>query len=253
MVVSTSFGTARDLSEAPRPRDIRLARCSALARVDLDPVAHVHEQRHLHDRARLERRRLRHVRDRVARTPGSVSATVSSTDAGSWMPDGLPSTASICTELDGGRKASSSSTVRVRERELLVGLLVHEVRLVAVVVEVLDVLHLGVHARELLAGAERPVDDGARLEVFSFVRTKAPPLPGFTCWNSTMRQTRAVDLDVHPVLELVRVDDLGHGAPQCSLADGRRSSFVNCVSTLAAVVGDDDEVLDPDARPSSGR
>src|SRR5262245_19785462 len=24
---------------------------------------------------------------------------------------------------------------------------------------------------------------------FSFVRTKAPPLPGFTCWNSTMRQT----------------------------------------------------------------
>src|SRR5581483_9628279 len=24
---------------------------------------------------------------------------------------------------------------------------------------------------------------------FSFVRTNAPPLPGFTCWNSTMRQT----------------------------------------------------------------
>ena len=24
---------------------------------------------------------------------------------------------------------------------------------------------------------------------FSFVRTKAPPFPGFTCWNSTMRQT----------------------------------------------------------------
>jgi hypothetical protein len=23
----------------------------------------------------------------------------------------------------------------------------------------------------------------------SFVRTKAPPLPGLTCWNSTMRQT----------------------------------------------------------------
>ena len=23
---------------------------------------------------------------------------------------------------------------------------------------------------------------------FSFVRTNAPPLPGFTCWNSTMRQ-----------------------------------------------------------------
>src|SRR5438105_10072061 len=24
---------------------------------------------------------------------------------------------------------------------------------------------------------------------FSFVRTKAPPLPGFTCWNSTIRHT----------------------------------------------------------------
>ena len=24
---------------------------------------------------------------------------------------------------------------------------------------------------------------------FSFVRTNAPPLPGFTCWNSTMRKT----------------------------------------------------------------
>ena len=23
---------------------------------------------------------------------------------------------------------------------------------------------------------------------FSFVRTNAPPLPGLTCWNSTMRQ-----------------------------------------------------------------
>ena len=24
---------------------------------------------------------------------------------------------------------------------------------------------------------------------FSFVRTNAPPLPGFTCWNSTTRHT----------------------------------------------------------------
>src|SRR5215211_4822911 len=24
---------------------------------------------------------------------------------------------------------------------------------------------------------------------FTFVRTNAPPLPGFTCWNSTIRQT----------------------------------------------------------------
>src|ERR671936_2161778 len=25
--------------------------------------------------------------------------------------------------------------------------------------------------------------------LFSLVRTNAPPLPGFTCWNSTIRQT----------------------------------------------------------------
>ena len=24
---------------------------------------------------------------------------------------------------------------------------------------------------------------------FTFVRTNAPPFPGFTCWNSTIRQT----------------------------------------------------------------
>ena len=83
----------------------------------------------------------------------------------------------------------------------------------AVVVEVLHVLHLGVDARELLAGAERLVDDRARVEAAcSFVRTNAPPLPGFTCWNSTMRHTLPVELDVHPVLELVGVDHVGHRA-----------------------------------------
>ena len=99
------------------------------------------------------------------RTPGSVSATASSTDAGSWMPDGLPSTASICTvELDGEQVRELVRDLRAREPELLVRLLVHEVRLGAVVVEELDVLHLGVDARELLARAERVVDDGAGLE-----------------------------------------------------------------------------------------
>ena len=60
--------------------------------------------------------------------------------------------------------------------------------LVAGVVEVLHVLRLRAYAGELLAGAERPVDDRAVSRLLSFVRTKAPPLPGFTCWNSTMRQ-----------------------------------------------------------------
>ena len=34
-------------------------------------------------------------------TPGSVSATASSTDAGIWIPDGFPFTWRICTVEDG--------------------------------------------------------------------------------------------------------------------------------------------------------
>ena len=43
-------------------------------------------------------------------TPGSVAATESSTDDGSWRPDGFPSTVRICTEVEGGMYASSSAT-----------------------------------------------------------------------------------------------------------------------------------------------
>src|SRR2546426_5157454 len=46
------------------------------------------------------------------RTPGSVAVTVSSTDPGSCMPEGLPPTTSICTLDDGcmyGRASSSSA------------------------------------------------------------------------------------------------------------------------------------------------
>ena len=69
-----------------RARDV-----AALARVDLDPVAHVHEQRHLHDRAGLEGRGLRHVRDRVA------------ADAGLGLGDG---------QLDGRRAAARPRAAR---------------------------------------------------------------------------------------------------------------------------------------------
>ena len=43
-------------------------------------------------------------------TPGSVSATESSIDDGSWRPDGLPSTVRISTDVDGGMNSSSSAT-----------------------------------------------------------------------------------------------------------------------------------------------
>ena len=65
---------------------------AAFARVDLDPVAHVDEQRHLHVRARLERRGLVTFETVSPLTPGSVSVTSSSTDAGSCTAAGVPST-----------------------------------------------------------------------------------------------------------------------------------------------------------------
>src|SRR5581483_9497631 len=48
---------------AARPVRLRPLDIALLARIDLDLVADVHEQRHLNDGAGLERRRLRHVRD----------------------------------------------------------------------------------------------------------------------------------------------------------------------------------------------
>ena len=144
------------------------------------------------------------------RTAGSVSATVSSTDDGSWSPAGLPSTASICTELDGARIRERVRDLGVREAELLERLLVHEVRLGPVVVQELHVLHLGVHARELLAGAERLVDDRARVERLQLRAHERPALPRLHVLELDDAPDVAVDLDVHPVPELVRVDGLGH-------------------------------------------
>ena len=146
------------------------------------------------------------------RTPGSVCETVSSTDEGSWMPDGLPSTVSICTELDGSTNAEVLLEVGARQVDLLVRLLVHEDDLGAGVVEVLDALHLRVDARELLARAEGLVDDGARADVLHLRAHEGAALAGLHVLELDDAPDVAVDLDVHAVAELVRGDDLGHGA-----------------------------------------
>ena len=44
------------------------------------------------------------------------------------------------------------------------------------------------------------------LSSLSLVRTKAPPLPGLTCWNSTIDPQLVVVADAHAVLEVVRGD-----------------------------------------------
>jgi len=98
----------------------------------------------------------------------------------------------------------------VRQRRLLERVLVHEDDLVTGVVEVLHVLCLGAHARELLAGTKRLLDDGAtgqRLQLRPHERTA---LAGLDVLELDDAPDIALQLDVHSVLKLVRVDGLGH-------------------------------------------
>src|SRR5439155_733055 len=111
----------------------------------------------------------------------------------------------------GGAVLGLARDARPREAELLEGLLVHEDDLVARVVEVLDALHLGVDARELLARAEGAVDDCARAERLQLRADERAALPRLHVLELGDAPGLAVELDVHAVLELVRGDLLRRG------------------------------------------
>src|SRR5690348_13702474 len=79
---------------------------------------------------------------------------------------------------------------------------------------------------------------------FTFVRTNAPPLPGFTCWNSTMRQTLPSSSMCMPfrnwlvlTVSAIARERLAH--LDQVLAQGGQ--------VLDPVLGDEHVVLDPDA------
>src|SRR5262249_29877548 len=111
----------------------------------------------------------------------------------------------------------------------------HEVRLCAVLVEVLHVLDLCVHARELLAGAERAVDDCACLEVPQLRAHERAALPRLHVLELEDAPDLAVQLDVHPVLEAVRVDHVGHYATSIrSLGNPVRFSMPSSVTTTSS-------------------
>ena len=131
---------------------------------------------------------------------------------------------------------------RARQLELLERLLVHEHDVVAGVVEVLHVLDLGVDARELLPCAKRPLDDRAALEVLHLRANECAALPRLDVLELDDPPDLAVDLDVHPVLELVGADRLGHAGTLVN----RRQLLGERREHLRAALGDDDEVLDPD-------
>ena len=88
---------------------------------------------------------------------------------------------------------------------------VHEDHLVTGVVEILHLLRLGADACELLTRAERPVDDGTAVEPLELRPDEGSALAGLDVLKLDDAPVRAVELDVHPVLELIGVDGLGHG------------------------------------------
>src|SRR5215207_5224120 len=121
-------------------------------------------------------------------TPGSVSTTESSTEAGSWMPAGRPSTVRSMTELEGWRNSIPSTSVRGRftcsneDSSMNTTSSPASYRYWT--------LFVSVRTRGIFSPARKVLSTTEpESRLFSFVRTNAPPFPGFTCWNSTIRQT----------------------------------------------------------------
>ena len=78
----------------------------------------------------------------------------------------------------------------------------------------------------------------------SVVRTKAPPLPGLTCWNSTTWNRPSVEVERHAVLQVVgRCGAIREG----NLLPAARSGPSGVGQRPAPVGGDDHGVLDADA------
>src|SRR3982750_1038141 len=96
--------------------------------------------------------------------------------------------------------------------------------------------------------------------LFSFVRTNAPPLPGFTCWNSTMRQTPPSSEMCIPFRNwlglTVSATAVESGAPSGAVPRGqhglqeRHELLRERRQDLCRAVADDDQVLDADPAAS---
>src|SRR5215469_11555437 len=90
---------------------------------------------------------------------------------------------------------------------------------------------------------------------FSFVRTKAPPLPGLTCWKSTTLQSAPSMLSVMPFLRsfVVATGSLLHAngtaVPESQDEQflGGRGEYLWWSRLVRAASTDDEGVLDPDS------
>src|SRR5438477_6914399 len=88
---------------------------------------------------------------------------------------------------------------------------------------------------------------------FSFVRTNAPPLPGLTCWNSTMRQVWPSTSMCMPLRNWLVETTSAIGGPvywpgRCPPRLGNGHELLGEGSQhLEPAFAHDGEVLDPDA------
>src|SRR5688500_11198652 len=148
------------------------------ARIDLDQVADVDEQRDRDLRAGLDRRGLLDVARGVTADAGLRGGDLEEHERRQRDVD-----RALVEEQHAARQVVLHEVGRLadqlaRDRDLLVALLVHEDQVVAFLVEELHLALLDVGRLELLAGPDVPLDDGAGEEVLELRPRERGPLAG---------------------------------------------------------------------------
>src|SRR4051794_3269334 len=191
---------------------LRTRHVLAGAGVHAHAVADVDEQRYAHRDARLERRRLVAAAGRGVAAEPRLGLGHGHLDGARHLH--LGRTAVDVEDVDLLALEHPPELVGhllLRDAELLVGLGVHEVRLAAVGVEVLEPPGLGAHRAELLAGAEGLVDRGAVGRPLQLRPDERAALARLDVLELDDLEDGPVHLDVGPVLELVGADHGGGG------------------------------------------
>ncbi len=133
--------------------------------------------------------------------PGSVCWTTSSIVTGSSTNSGG---ALVGRDLDGHVLEQEAGTVAERlrrDRDLVVGLAIHEDVVGAVVVQVGHVAAVDRRGLDLDAGVPGLVDGLAGEHVLQLRAHDAGPLPGLTCWNSMICQSWPSIFSTSPFLK----------------------------------------------------
>src|SRR5713101_4814621 len=170
-------------------------------RVDLHDVSLVEEERHLHDRPALEGGRLRAAGRRVA-----PDARVGLGDRELHERRQLDGHRAALDEEDVDLRVLLEEVSRVadlfgRQRDLVIGLRIHEV-IAVVPVEVLHVLVLEIDQLHFLTGPERVVDDASLPHVLELGAHEGAALARLDVLEVDDGIRMTVELDLQSLLEL---------------------------------------------------